>query len=68
MPNWVQSIVTTLIARVVETLPPDKLRGFLDDVLNAAERVIRESETEMDDKLLLPAIRKIREAFLSGGN
>lgn len=68
MPKWAVSIFITLLGRVVESIPPDKVREFLDDVLKAAERVVTESETKVDDKLLLPGIQKIREAFLTHEN
>lgn len=68
MPKWAVSIFVTLLGRVIESVPPDKVRGFLDDVLKAAERVVTESETKVDDKLLLPGIQKIREAFLTHEN
>lgn len=41
----------------------DKLKELADAVIDKAEDYIAESETELDDTYLLPAIAALREAF-----
>jgi hypothetical protein len=60
MKVWViQSLITALIARMDEPT----LKAWADAGLDKLEELIVNSETNLDDKMALPLIQQIREAF-----
>lgn len=60
MKVWViQSLITALIARMDEPT----LKAWADAGLDKLEELIAASETDLDDKMALPLIAQIREAF-----
>lgn len=47
----------------LEVLALQKARELGDDVLDAVEKAVEESETQIDDALVLPAIAALRDAL-----
>jgi hypothetical protein len=56
---FIQSVLTALIAQMDEKT----LKAWADAGLDKLEEMIAASETEMDDKMALPLIQQVREAF-----
>ena len=59
--NVVVSILSSLIPKLLELLPPQTGRELIDDFLDVLENKIASSETQIDDTLILPLISKLRE-------
>lgn len=55
----IQQAVTALIG----SLPPELLRDSADQVLDVLERAIEQSDTKIDDAVVLPLIRLLRTSF-----
>jgi hypothetical protein len=56
-------IITELMSMLLKLLKPEMLLGVADKVLDMVEDKVEESSTDIDDKIILPLIEKIREAF-----
>lgn len=52
-----------LVEQLLSILNPDLMIAAVDNLLDFLEEKIADSETEIDDKLVLPIITMIREAF-----
>lgn len=52
-----------LIKVLILTLSPDMLKRAVDSVLDVAEKAVEESETTVDDTIVLPLIDLIRKTF-----
>lgn len=57
--NIIQQAVTALIG----SLPPDLMRDGADRILDVIERLIEESDTKIDDAVVMPLIRLLRTSF-----
>lgn len=56
-------ILLPIIEAVLGMLTPDLLRDVLDKLFDAVEDAIANSETKLDDAVLLPLITTARAAF-----
>ena len=57
-------VLLNAVIMVIETLvTKDNLKLVADKMLDAAEDVIADTENDIDDKLILPVINKLRETF-----
>jgi len=58
-----QVIIQQAISALMRAVPPEVLADGADYILDAVERVIEQSESRVDDALVLPLIKVIRTAF-----
>jgi len=58
-----QVIIQQAISALIRALPPRVLADGADYLLDAVEKAIEQSETRVDDDLLLPLFKVIRTAF-----
>lgn len=56
-------LITTLISMVVGMLSPDLMKSFADMLLDFVEDKVMATENTVDDKILLPICKMIRDAF-----
>ena len=54
------SLVLNVLGEMIKELPPDKAKEAVDDMLDAVEKRVAESETRVDDVLVVPALRFVR--------
>ena len=59
----VKNLLTMLINYLLGVLSPETLKKFADKVLDFVEDHVASTETELDDKIVLPICRAIRNAF-----
>ena len=52
-----------LINFLLSALTPEMMKRAVDAVLDVAERAVAESETKLDDAIVLPLIDLIRNSF-----
>lgn len=57
------TFLVQFIAILISALKPEMLRRAVDGLLDVAETAIAESETKIDDTVLLPLIELIRRTF-----
>jgi len=55
--------IVKLIALVLSLLNIERLRLVADAILDVIEKSVEESSTKVDDVLVLPLCKRIREAF-----
>jgi len=58
-----EKILMMLAGMLVEKLDPAMLRRWADFGIDMLEDQIAKTETTLDDKLAMPVIRAVREAF-----
>ena len=58
-----QKILLWLIEKLLNSLSPELVRKATDRLLDFIEDAVADSETVIDDKLVLPICSMIREAF-----
>jgi hypothetical protein len=56
-------ILMFVVSQLLEMLNPEVLKDVVDKLLDYVEEKIEDSETQIDDKLALPLIAMVREAF-----
>ena len=56
------NIISALIGALVQLLTPEMLRGFIDAGLDWIENYVMETDNTIDDSIVLPICRKLREA------
>ena len=56
-------LLAVMIPKLLDSLPPDQVRIWLDQLLDAVEDRIDATETQKDDLLLEPMISMIRIAL-----
>lgn len=56
-------MITNLLTTLFAVMPPEMIKGFIDQGLDVVENMIQASETTMDDSLILPIILMIRTTF-----
>ena len=56
-------MLTTVVTMLVNRLEPEQLKEFADMGLDMLEDTIAKSETKLDDKVAVPIINAIRQAF-----
>lgn len=57
------AFLVQFIAILISALKPEMLRRAVDGLLDVVETAIAESETKIDDTVLLPLIELIRRTF-----
>lgn len=57
------AFLVQFISILISALKPEMLRRAVDGLLDVAETAIAESETKIDDTVLLPLIELIRRTF-----
>jgi len=61
--NWLKSIVILLIEKLLSSLSPETLNKVADKALDWVEDVVKRSNNDIDDSLILPLLEIIRSAF-----
>ena len=55
------NLVSQIISTVLSLLPKEKFKEIVDALLDVIEDKIEASETKIDDMVILPLIKKVRE-------
>lgn len=63
MKKLIESIVFSIISSLIKILKPHQIEKVADKALDWCENAIEKTETEYDNKIILPLIKLIREAF-----
>lgn len=58
-----ESIVKGIIEVAIENIPTDKVKGAIDKMIDKAEDAVEASPTKIDDIIVLPLLKKVRETF-----
>ena len=58
-----ETIIRQAVAALIQALPPNLLAEGADRVLDLVENLIEQSETRIDDAVVLPLLRVVRSAF-----
>lgn len=58
-----EKILMLIIQAILSVLTPDLIKKFADMVLDFVENQIAASETDVDDKIVLPLLNLLREAL-----
>ena len=56
-------ILLFVIEQILNLLSPNLLKDLVDKILDFIEEKVEDTETEIDDKLVLPLVAMAREAF-----
>jgi len=56
-------LMEKMISVILGQLTPELLKSFADHLLDWIEVKVQDSETEIDDRVLLPIIKMIRSTF-----
>jgi len=54
-------LVTQIIGIVLELIPKDKFKEFVDEILDKIEDKVAQTPNVYDDAIILPLINKVRE-------
>ena len=57
------AIIVKLIEMLLKLLTPEMLRMVADKILDFVEEKVEDTGTTIDDKLVLPIIKMIRDTF-----
>lgn len=64
MQEWLlKALLPTVIALLLKTMTAEKLKGYADQILDVVENAVKDSETSIDDLVVLPVINSIRATF-----
>jgi len=58
-----QTLIELLLKAVLTFLSEDQLKEFADTLLDFVENAVEKSGTTLDDAIVLPICKKVREAF-----
>ena len=58
-----QRLIIALLMKLLELLTPDVLKKAVDAALDAVEDAVAESENKIDDQVVLPMCKLIRNTF-----
>lgn len=58
-----EKLAVALVSLLIRNLDPEDLKKMADTALDFLENKISQSPTKIDDRLVLPLIRVVREAF-----
>lgn len=61
--DWKNQIITALIGALLKLLKPEVLKKAVDGMLDKVEEAVTNSSNKIDDALVLPLCRQIREVF-----
>jgi len=56
-------VLSVLIEMVINAITPDRLKEFVDMILDFVENIATDSSNKFDDSALLPICRLIRSTF-----
>lgn len=56
-------LISILLGFVLDMLTPEQLKEFADNALDFVENKVAESDSPLDDTIVLPIIEMIRKAF-----
>lgn len=59
--NFLLPLLTSVLTKMLETMPAETAKVFVDDMLDKLEDLITSSENSWDDAFVLPLIAKLRE-------
>lgn len=57
------SAVSAMVTTVINLLPDEIVKEFLDAGFDKIENVVKDSSNRIDDVVILPIINKLRSAF-----
>lgn len=57
------ALLLTLIEMLLKSLKPEMLKTIADKILDFVEEKVADSETEIDDRIVLPIVQMIRDTF-----
>lgn len=63
MAEFLKTIAISVIGSLIKNLKPEQLEKIADKALDWAEEAIKHSKSDVDDKLVLPLVSIVREAF-----
>lgn len=63
MSGWKKLLLDQLISALMTMLSPALLKDLMDKVLDFIEEKVEDSDTEIDDKVVIPLVNMIRESF-----
>lgn len=58
-----KAMLQAIVALLAQVMTKENLKLVADAMLDVVEDVVAKSDNTIDDQLVLPAVRKIREAF-----
>lgn len=58
-----QTILKLLLSHLIDLLTPDLIKKGIDSFLDAIEQGVKNSDTTIDDVVLIPVIHMIRTAL-----
>ena len=58
-----EQLLLMLINALIGMLTPELLRELADKVIDFAEEKVEDSETKIDDWLVLPVVKMVRDTF-----
>lgn len=58
-----KAVIIGLLNVVLNAVSPDLLKTIADSILDTVENAVVESSSTVDDLIVLPICRKVREAF-----
>lgn len=56
-------LLSRLVEVLISLLTPDVLKKFVDTVLDFIEDYVAGTETDMDDRIILPLVKAVRITF-----
>jgi hypothetical protein len=56
-------LISLLMSMLFAVLTPENLKKFIDAGLDAIEDIVADSSNTMDDKIVLPICKLVRNAF-----
>lgn len=57
------NLILMCVSQLFNMLTPDMLKSIFDSILNFIEDIVKKTETEIDDALVMPIIAMIRESL-----
>jgi hypothetical protein len=61
--SWLLKAVQAIIGLVTSYLTKEQLKEFVDMAFDFVEDAVQKSENPYDDAIVLPVIKKLRDAF-----
>lgn len=58
-----KAMLQAIVALLASVLTKENLKLVADAMLDVVEDIVQKTDNSIDDKLVLPAVQRIREAF-----
>lgn len=58
-----KALITNLVSILLGMLSPTALTNMVDSLLDMVEDAVKDSETDIDDSIVMPLIETIRKTF-----